>query len=329
MTNLRHHRDEVSCAAKMTIGPHSLSRNFLLCSRNCTARLRSPVPKEAMRRRDFHSRIWRIGGGVAARGARAAADNAVIGFFAAASLGSLRQQIAAFHAGLKEAGYVENQNVAIEYRSAEGQINRAPTLIGDLVRRQVAVLVAARLPRRLPQSRPAQRYRLSSVSALIPSSPAWSLASTDGGGGNLTGIYMFITGLEAKRLGLTARDGAKAKTIAVLINPDFLSSENSATRRAGCGGSPSACNRYSTRERGKAISTLRSRRCSSSGLRTPGQFSNPFFNSRREQLVVLAARHAVPAIYDCATSRCRRSYELRHQPCEAYRQAWRLRRSGS
>src|SRR5262249_42527424 len=66
----------------------------------------------------------------------------VIGFLNAASPGPLRQQIAAFHEGLRESGYVEGQNVAVEYRWAEGQYDRLPALATDLVRRQVSVIVA-------------------------------------------------------------------------------------------------------------------------------------------------------------------------------------------
>src|SRR5262249_24389054 len=66
----------------------------------------------------------------------------VTGFLTAASAGPLRQQVAAFHAGLKESGYVEGENVAVEYRWAEGQYDRQPALAADLVRRQVSVIVA-------------------------------------------------------------------------------------------------------------------------------------------------------------------------------------------
>jgi putative tryptophan/tyrosine transport system substrate-binding protein len=100
----------------------------------------------------------------------------VVGFLGAGARGPLREQIAAFLEGLKESGYVEGQNVAVEYRFAEGQFDRFPALASDLVRRQVAVLLVASNAGALAE-RPGQ-FRSSSLPATIPSRPGSSRAST-------------------------------------------------------------------------------------------------------------------------------------------------------
>ena len=96
-----------------------------------------------MRTARVHHAARRCGGGVAAGGERAAADVPVVGFLYAGSPTPMAPYLAAFLRALAEAGYVENKNVAIEYRYAEGQYDRLPLLAADLVRRQAAVIVAA------------------------------------------------------------------------------------------------------------------------------------------------------------------------------------------
>ncbi len=185
--------------------------------------------------------------------------------------------------------------MAVEYRFAEGQFDRLPALASDLVRRQVAVLVASS----------AGAFAAKEATTTIPivfnvgDDPIRTglVASLNRPGGNLTGVYMFTSGLEAKRLGLLHEMVPKATTIAVLINPNYLDSDNElrdvqeAAARLGVQLVIVRANAES--EFDAAFATLVQQRAGALLV-----CASPFFNARREQLVVLAARHAVPAIYE-------------------------------
>ena len=176
-----------------------------------------------MRRREF---ITLLGGAagwpIAARAQQPALP--VIGFMVSSSLGSLRQQVTAFREGLKELAYVEGQNVAIEYRYAEGQPDRFPALAADLVRRQVAVFAVggaggARVAKQATTTIP--------IVFSVGEDPvtAGLVDSLNQPAGNMTGVYQFTAGLEAKRLGLLHEMVPKATTIAVLINSNYSGAE--------------------------------------------------------------------------------------------------------
>jgi putative ABC transport system substrate-binding protein len=220
----------------------------------------------------------------------------VVGFLNPGTAGLLRPQFAAFHAGLKETGYIEGQNVLIEYRYAEGRFDRLPGLADDLVRRNVAVLIAT-----------------SNVAAIVAKQSTATIptvfsigddpvklgfvGSLNRPGGNMTGTYQFAQRLEAKRLGLLHELVPKAATIAVLVHKDhpsaaaiLLDVQEAASR---LGVQLMVLNANSEADFEIAFAAL--------GQRQVGALlvtSSPFFNSRRQQLVVLAARHAVPAIYE-------------------------------
>ena len=250
-----------------------------------------------MGRREF---VALLGGSAAAWPLAARAQQPstpVIGFLNAASPGPLRQQIAAFHEGLKESGYVEGQNVAVEYRWAEGQYDRLPALAPDLVPRQVSVIVSG-------GGAPVV-FAVKAATTTIPivftvgGDPVGLglVASLNRPGANIAGVYHFATGLEAKRLGLLHEMVPKAATIAVLVNPNYSDAENQlrevqeAAARLGVQLVVVRANAESDFD--AAFSTLVQQR--SGALLV---CSSPFFNGRREQLVVLAARHALPAIYE-------------------------------
>ena len=153
-----------------------------------------------MRRREF---ITVLGGAAAWPLAARAQQPAmpVIGFLNAASPSRSAPLVTAFRQGLSEAGYVEGQNVAIEYRWAEGQYDRLPALAADLVRRKVAVIVAnSALRRWRPRPRP-RRFRSFSRSAAIRSDSGL-VASLNRPGGNVTGVTFTTSDVTAKRLEL-------------------------------------------------------------------------------------------------------------------------------
>ncbi|MGB9272993.1 MAG: ABC transporter substrate-binding protein [Pseudolabrys sp.] len=250
-----------------------------------------------MKRREF---ITLVGGAAATWPLTVRAQQQpmpVVGFLNAASPGPLRQQVAAFREGLKESDYVEGRNVAVEYRWAEGQYDRLPALVADLVRQQVSVIVSGGGAPAVLAAKAATTTIPIVFSLGADPVGLGVVASLNRPGGNITGVYQFTSGLEAKRLGLLHEMIPKATPIAVLVNPNFADAENqlrdveeAAARlevqlvivRANAESDFDAAFSTLVRQRAGALLVC----------------SSPFFNGRREQLVVLAARHAVPAIFE-------------------------------
>jgi len=245
-----------------------------------------------MRRREF---ITLIGAATAWPFAARAQQPAmpVVGFLGAGARGPLREQIAAFQEGLKESSYVEGQNVAVEYRFAEGQFDRFPALAAELVRRQVAVLFVASNAGALAAK---QATRTIPIVFTAGDDPVASglVPSLNRPSGNLTGVYQFANGLEAKRLGLLHEMVPKATTIAVLVNPNYSGFENQLREvqeaAASLGVQLVIVRANVESDFDAAFSTLVQQRATALLV-----CASPFFNIRRQQLVVLAARHALPA----------------------------------
>jgi putative ABC transport system substrate-binding protein len=219
----------------------------------------------------------------------------VIGFLHGSSPDPFADNLPGFRRGLKDTGYVEGENVAIEYRWAENQIDRLPALAAELVRRQVAVIVA-----NTPAALAAK-----AATSIIPivfstgSDPVKLdlVASFNRPGGNLTGVSQLATGLDAKRLELLHELMPNATVIAVLMNPNYSDTENQSREVQKAARSLSLqfhiLNASTEREIDTAFATLVQQRAGALAVA-----ADPFFYSRREQLVALAARHAVPAIYE-------------------------------
>ena len=157
----------------------------------------------------------------------------VIGFFNFGALGHLAPFAAAFRNGLSEIGYVEGRNVAIEYRWAEGHLDRLPALAAELVQRRVNVIAAG------PLADEAAKAATTIIPIVFMSGAdpvrRGLVPSLNHPGGNLTGVTMFAADLEAKRIGLLHEFIPQATTIAVLVdatNPNGVSDTASAGGRA-------------------------------------------------------------------------------------------------
>ena len=218
----------------------------------------------------------------------------VIGLLDQRSPDALADRLRGFRQGLKDAGFVEGQNAAIESRWAENQVDRLPELAADLVRRQVAVIVA---PSGLAPALAAKAAtKTIPIVFVIADDPVrlGLVASLARPGGNLTGINFLSGELTAKRLELLRELMPSATRVAVLVNP--ANAENPEreveTAARSIGLQIQTLNAGTIREINAAFATFVRERPDAVfvGL-------DPFFNSRRIQLVQLAARYAIPASY--------------------------------
>ena len=221
----------------------------------------------------------------------------VIGFLASypASADAAAQNITAFRQGLSEVGYVEGRNVMIDYRYGEGNYDRLPELAAELVRRQVNVLVAGG----------GSGLEAKAATATIPivaaigGDPVSSghVASLNRPGGNLTGVALFAYSLGPKRLEVLRELIPNAKLIAVLANPaniQALSDTRDVEAAAHAAGQRIAVlTATSETEFEPAFAAMVQQRADALLV-----MADPYFNNRRTQLIALAARHAIPAIYE-------------------------------
>src|SRR5262249_8120509 len=234
-------------------------------------------------------------GGVAARSARAAAGMPVVGFINAAAAQSYKQQLSDFLKGLSEAGYVDGRNVAIEYRWAEGQIDRLPAMVADLVHRHVAVIAATTTPAAL-----AAKAATTTIPIVfeLGSDPVrlGLVASFSRPGGNVTGAAQSNVEVAPKRLELLHELAPTARIMALLVNPADAANAETAVREV----------RAAARAFGLELHVLNASneddfdavfakliQLRAGGLVIGG---GTLFAGRSERLAALALHHAVPAI---------------------------------
>jgi putative tryptophan/tyrosine transport system substrate-binding protein len=218
-----------------------------------------------------------------------------IGFLSPA-LATRQHWVAAFRRGLGAEGFVEGQNVTIEYRSSDGGTEGLQEFAADLVRRQVAVIFASGPPAALAAKRSTQTIPIVFLSGADPVQMGL-VSSFHRPGGNVTGFYFPVTELPAKRLALLHELLPVARRVAVLVNPANVSTAGPTMREVAVAGRALSLDievfKASTgAEIGAAFTAL-------SGWRPDALLvgSDPLFTTEQAQLVALAARHALPASY--------------------------------
>jgi putative tryptophan/tyrosine transport system substrate-binding protein len=248
-----------------------------------------------MKRREFITALCAtVAWPVAARAQQGAMP--VIGFLHPTSLEGFAENLRGFRQGLKESGYVEGENVAFEFRWADGQLDRLPELAADLVRRRVAVIATASPP---------AAFAAKQASATIPivfgmgQDPVklGLVASLARPGGNLTGINFLLTELAAKRLELLREMVPAAKRLAVLVNPTQATNTESTLQEVQAGAQAMGLhirilNAGTSREIDAAIAGLEHQR--PDALFVGG---GTLFSGRRVQLTQWVAHHRMPASY--------------------------------
>ncbi len=249
-----------------------------------------------MRRREFITLL----GGAAAWPVAARAQQPpmpVIGFLSSQFAPDANSnQMRAFRQGLKDSGYVEGENVAIGYRSAENQADRLPTLAAELVRRKVAVIVATNGP---TTEVAAKATTTIPIVFMVSEDPVklGLVTSLARPGGNMTGINFFLAELVAKRLGLLRELVPAAARVDVLVNPAEATNTETTLREVGPAGRAMGLqiqvhNASTNVEINAAFAAIARERPDALFVG-----SSPFFANRRIQMANLASRHAIPATY--------------------------------
>jgi ABC-type uncharacterized transport system substrate-binding protein len=251
--------------------------------------------RDQLKRREF---ITLLGGAAAWPLAARAQQPAmpVVGFLQSGSRGGSAHMVAAFQTGLREAGYIEGQNVGVIYRFADGQYDRLPALAAELLQSQVAVLAATGGDPAVLAARAATTtIPIVFTTGADPVALGY-VASLHRPGGNVTGVVLFTSSLGAKRIGLLRQLLPNIDALGVLVNPTYPVAAAQLKEVEAAAASLNVrlivTNASADRDFEPAFALIQQR----AGALFVA--ADPFFNSRRDQIVALAARYAVPAIYE-------------------------------
>ena len=246
----------------------------------------------------IHRREFIVGGAAAAWPVMARAQQPkmpVVGFLNGGSPEGYAPMVEAVRQGLKEAGYVEGQNFAIEFGWAEGKYERLKALASDMIRRQVDVIAATSTPAALATKALTSTIPIVFTTGADPVELGL-VASLNRPGGNVTGVSFLVNELTSKQFEMLHKLLPKASLFGFLVNPDVAFAKSQIKDAEGAARSLGqrllVLTAKTEREIDAAFNTLVQRKAD--GLVT---ISEPFLNSRRDQVVELAARHSLPALY--------------------------------
>jgi putative tryptophan/tyrosine transport system substrate-binding protein len=249
-----------------------------------------------MRRREFLKTLASAGAAwpLAARAQQPATP--VIGYISSLTQADSVHFDAAFRRGLSEMGYVEGQNLSIEYRWITDRYDPLPVMAADLVQRQVAVISAFGPPAVLAAKAATATTPIVFVTGADPTKFGF-VASFNRPGANITGIWMVTTVLAEKRLQLLHELLPKAELVGLLVNPTSPVAQpqrrDAQAAASALGLKLSIMSAVTENDFDQVFVTLVQQRADALLIS-----SDPFFSSRREHLVTLAARHAIPTLYE-------------------------------
>jgi putative tryptophan/tyrosine transport system substrate-binding protein len=246
-----------------------------------------------MRRREF---ISVLGSALALWPVRVRAQMPTVGFVNSSSAQVQGHAVAAYRGGLEESGFIEGKNVLIESRFADGEYNRLPELVADLIERKVAVIMAGGPPAAIAAQKATSIIPIVFTSGDDPVQTGL-VTSINRPGGNVTGVYIFFSDVETKKLGLLRQLVPNAALITALVNPTFPTALNQTQELHKAadklGQRIQIINASSEPEIDAAFGSIKQLQAGAILVT-----ADPFFASRREQIVSLAAKYAIPAVYE-------------------------------